>query len=302
MNLPEKVTMIEVGPRDGLQNEKKQVPTNAKIHFIKGLKEAGLKEMELTSFVSPKWVPQMSDAKEVIESCLDEDRNFVLAPNRKGIDRVYETDVKHVAVFVGVSSAFNKKNINKTTEESMEELKPILAELKQKGYFVRACISTAFYCPYDGKVDPDDVLALCTQFADYGVDELSVADTVGMANPQESYELFKRLNDELGDRLLLTAHFHDTRGMALANVFACLQAGISRFDASSGGLGGCPFAPGATGNVATEDVVYMLHQMGIETGIDLEKLLKAIQGISGHVSRDIESKYYKLNNQTHSVS
>ncbi len=302
MNLPEKVTMIEVGPRDGLQNEKKQVPTNAKIHFIKGLKEAGLKEIELTSFVSPKWVPQMSDAKEVIEACNDEERNFVLAPNRKGIDRIYETDVKHVAVFVGVSSAFNKKNINKTTEESMEELKPILAELKQKGYFVRACISTAFYCPYDGKVDPDDVLALCTQFADYGVDELSVADTIGMANPQESYTLFKRLNDQLGDRLLLTAHFHDTRGMALANVFACLQAGISRFDASSGGLGGCPFAPGATGNVATEDVVYMLHQMGIETGIDLEKLLKSIQGISGHVSRDIESKYYNLNNKTHSIS
>lgn len=302
MNLPDNVTIIEVGPRDGLQNEKRQVPTNAKISFIEGLKNAGIKEMELTSFVSPKWVPQMSDAKEVIEACADAERNFVLAPNRKGIERVYETDIKHVAVFVGVSSSFNKKNINKTTEESMEELKPILAELKQKGYFVRACISTAFYCPYDGKVEPDDVVALCTQFADYGVDELSVADTIGMASPLESYELFKKLNDELGDRLLLTAHFHDTRGMALANIFACLQAGVSRFDTSAGGLGGCPFAPGATGNVATEDVVYMLEQMEIDTGIDLPKLHKAIQGIAGHVSRDIESKYYNLNDKTHSHS
>lgn len=302
MNIPEKVTIIEVGPRDGLQNEKKQVPTDAKISFIKRLKNAGLKEMELTSFVSPKWVPQMGDAKEVIEACIDDERNFVLAPNRKGIDRVYETNVKHVAVFVGVSSSFNKKNINKTTEESMKELKPIIMELKQKGYFVRACISTAFYCPYDGKVDPEDVIVLCSQFADYGVDELSVADTIGMANPLESYNLFSKLNDKLGDRLLLTAHFHDTRGMALANVFASLQAGISRFDASSGGLGGCPFAPGASGNVATEDVVYMLEQMGIETGVNLPELHKAIQGISTHVSRKIDSKYFKLNDKTHSHS
>ncbi|WP_261129260.1 hydroxymethylglutaryl-CoA lyase [Bacillus sp. Marseille-Q3570] len=298
MNLPEKVTIIEVGPRDGLQNEKNQVPTDAKIKFIKELKNAGIKDMELTSFVSPKWVPQMSDAKEVIEACLDDRRNFVLTPNRKGIERLYETDGKDAAVFVGVSSTFNKKNINKTTDESMAELKPILTELKQKGYFIRACISTSFYCPYDGKVEPGDVVALCTQFADYGVDELSVADTIGMANPLESYQLFSELNAKLGDRLLLTAHFHDTRGMAIANIYACLQAGITRFDTSAGGLGGCPFAPGATGNVATEDVVYMLHQMGIETGIDLDQLLKAVQGITPHVSRKIESKYYNLIVQT----
>ncbi len=294
MNLPEKVTIIEVGPRDGLQNEKNQVPTDAKITFIKDLKNAGITEIELTSFVSPKWVPQMRDAKEVIDACLDDKRNFVLAPNRKGVERLYETEGKDVAVFVGVSSSFNKKNINKTTGESMADLKPILAELKQKGYFVRACISTSFYCPYDGKVDPKDVIALCTQFADFGVDELSVADTIGMANPLESYQLFNELHRQLGDRVLLTAHFHDTRGMALANIYACLQAGITRFDTSAGGLGGCPFAPGATGNVATEDVVFMLHQMGIGTGIDLKALHKAIQGISEHVTRNIETKYYNL--------
>ncbi|WP_257347864.1 hydroxymethylglutaryl-CoA lyase [Pseudalkalibacillus decolorationis] len=287
MNIPEEVTIIEVGPRDGLQNEKNQVPTEAKVAFIKALKNAGIKEMELTSFVSPKWVPQMSDAKDVIEAGLDSDRNFVLAPNRKGIDRIYDTDVKHVAVFVGVSSSFNKKNINKTTEESMNELQPIIKELKEKGYFVRACISTSFYCPYEGKIDPVDTVALCSQFVEFGVDELSVADTVGMANPLESYELFDRLHNNLGDKVLLTGHFHDTRGMALANIYACLQAGITRFDSSSGGLGGCPFSPGATGNVATEDVVFMLEQMGIRTGISLTGIAEAVDIINPHISRPI---------------
>lgn len=294
MNLPEEVTLIEVGPRDGLQNEQNQVPTAKKIEFINALKSAGIKEMELTSFVSPKWVPQMSDAKEVISACLDGGRNFVLAPNRKGIDLIYDTNVKHVAVFVGVSSSFNKKNINKSTKESMDELEPIIKELKGKGYFVRACISTSFHCPYEGEIDPADTVALCAQFVDFGVDELSVADTIGMANPLESYELFNRLKTTLGDRVLLTGHFHDTRGMALANIYACLQAGITRFDCSSGGLGGCPFAPGATGNVATEDVVFMLEQMGIRTGISLDGIAEAVDIISPHISRAIGSNMYHL--------
>lgn len=294
MNLPNRVSIIEVGPRDGLQNEKNLLPTEEKIAFIHKLKEAGIKEMELTSFVSPKWVPQMADANDVITNCLDDTRNFVLAPNRKGIDRLYETDCKAVAVFVGVSETFNKKNINKTTSESMEELSPIIGELKEKGYFVRACISTSFYCPYDGKMKEDDVVSLCQQFASLGVDELSVADTNGMANPQEVFSLFTKLKAALPETLL-TAHFHDTRGMAIANVFSALQAGITRFDTSAGGLGGCPFAPGATGNVATEDVVFMLHQMGIETGVDLNKVVDAIAVIEPHLSRPIDSKYYKLN-------
>ncbi|TLS35675.1 hydroxymethylglutaryl-CoA lyase [Pseudalkalibacillus caeni] len=293
MNLPEKVTLIEVGPRDGLQNESNQVPTEAKISFIKSLKKAGIQEMELTSFVSPKWVPQMKDASEIIENCLDETRNYVLAPNRKGVDRVMETECKNIALFVGVSETFNKKNINKTTKESLEELIPIIKELKENGFFVRTCISTAFYCPYEGKVDPKNVLDLCREFVESGVDELSVADTIGMANPKDSYNLFSLLKKELPS-VLLTAHFHDTRGMALANIFACLQAGVTRFDSSAGGLGGCPFAPGATGNVATEDVVYMLHQMGIQTGINLDQLLEAVDGIKEYVSRPIESKYYRV--------
>lgn len=293
MQLPKQVTIIEVGPRDGLQNEKSLIPTEAKIDFIKKLKMAGLQEMELTSFVSPKWVPQMKDAEEIITSCLDESRNIVLAPNRKGIERLYETNCKAVAVFVGVSESFNRKNINKTTAESMEELKPLIRELKEKGYFVRACISTSFYCPYEGKVEEESVLKLCSTFVQYGVDELSVADTIGKANPKEVFSLFSRLKKELPNTIL-TAHFHDTRGMALANVLAALQAGIDRFDTSAGGLGGCPFAPGATGNVATEDVVYMMEKMGISTGVDLSKLVEAVDVIKPHLTRSIESKFYRL--------
>ncbi|TCJ05588.1 hydroxymethylglutaryl-CoA lyase [Cytobacillus praedii] len=294
LQLPAKVTIIEVGPRDGLQNEKAFVPTEIKKDFIRGLKSAGLTEMELTSFVSPKWVPQMGDAAEIVVDCLDtETRNIVLAPNRKGIERVYMTNCKAVAVFVGVSNTFNRKNINKSTQESMAELIPIIGELKEKGYFVRACISTAFYCPYEGKIEPEDTLSLCRQFVDAGVDELSVADTIGMAAPHESFALFRSLKRDFADTLL-TAHFHDTRNLALTNIFAALQAGIDRFDTSAGGLGGCPFAPGAAGNAATEDVVNMLERMGIQTNVNLEKLVEAISIVVPHLSRSIESAFYRL--------
>jgi hydroxymethylglutaryl-CoA lyase len=268
MSLPKAVTIIEVGPRDGLQNENQFVPTEAKITFINLLKNAGFTEMELTSFVSPKWVPQMKDAKDIVSACSDSFRNIVLAPNQKGIELARELQCDAVAVFVGVSNTFNKKNINKTTDESMQELAPIISQLKNENRFVRACISTSFYCPYEGKMKEEDTIALCKQFVEAGVDELSVADTIGMANPKDVYSLFSKLNQLFAD-VLLTAHFHDTRGMAIANIYAALQAGVSRFDSSAGGLGGCPFAKGATGNVATEDVVFMLHEMGIETNIDM---------------------------------
>ncbi|PLR99828.1 hydroxymethylglutaryl-CoA lyase [Bacillus sp. T33-2] len=295
LHLPGQVTIIEVGPRDGLQNEKSFVPTEVKKQFILALREAGISEMELTSFVSPKWVPQMSDAAEIAAGCLEEvTRNIVLAPNKKGIERVYMTGFKAVAVFVGVSDSFNKKNINKATADSMAEVKPLIGELKDKGFFVRACISTAFYCPYEGKVTEDAAVSLCREFVLAGADELSVADTIGMASPDESYSLFSRLVTEFPEKMI-TAHFHDTRKLALANIFAALQAGITRFDTSAGGLGGCPFAPGAAGNAATEDVVYMLHRMGIRTGIDLEKIVNAVGIIEPHLSRPIESTYYRLN-------
>jgi hydroxymethylglutaryl-CoA lyase len=296
--MPSKVTIIEVGPRDGLQNEKSFVPTDVKKEFIKSLKKAGLTEMELTSFVSPKWVPQMGDAAEIVADCLDDQaRDIVLAPNRKGVDRVYMTECKAVALFVGVSNTFNKKNINKTTQESMNELIPIIGELKEKGYFVRACISTAFYCPYEGKVEIEDTVSLCRQFVEAGADELSVADTIGMAAPHESYALFSRLKKEFPN-ILMTAHFHDTRKMALTNIYAALQAGVDRFDTSAGGLGGCPFAPGAAGNAATEDVVYMLERMGIETNVNLDQLVEAVKIVVPHITRPIESTYYRLQTQS----
>ncbi|MFJ7826188.1 hydroxymethylglutaryl-CoA lyase [Psychrobacillus sp. NPDC096623] len=292
-SLPNKVTIIEVGPRDGLQNEKNEVSTEVKLAYIEKLQQAGIEEMELTSFVSPKWVPQMKDANVIVTQVKKMGRQIVLTPNKKGVELATQSGAQNFAVFVGVSNSFNKKNINKTTKESMDELMPIVEKLLQEGHFVRACISTAFYCPYEGKIDPSDTLALCKEFVSWGVNELSVADTIGMANPQESYELFKMLKNEF-PATLITAHFHDTRKMGIANILASLQAGIDRFDTSTGGLGGCPFAPGATGNVATEDVVNMLHQMGIRTNINLDSLLKAVEVIEPFVSRPIDTGMYSL--------
>ncbi len=291
--LPNNVTIIEVGPRDGLQNEKKHVHEEDKIAFIEALQNAGINEMELTSFVSPKWVPQMADAKSIVGKSKKQGRQFVLVPNALGAELALEAGAKSIAVFVGVSNSFNKNNINRTTDESLAELAPIISKLKHENIFVRACISTAFYCPYEGKIDPTDVIALCKRFSQMGVDELSVADTIGMANPRESYELFKQLKETLPN-VLLTAHFHDTRKMAMANIFASLQAGVNRFDTSAGGLGGCPFAPGATGNVATEDVVHMLDSLNIHTGIDVKKVCEAVSIIAPHVSRPIDTGMYRL--------
>jgi hydroxymethylglutaryl-CoA lyase len=291
--LPKNVTIIEVGPRDGLQNEKKHVEESAKLAFIDALQGAGIEEMELTSFVSPKWVPQMADAKAIVEKSKKIGRQFVLAPNEKGAELAIEAGARSIAVFVGVSNTFNKKNINRTTAESVDSLEPVFMKLKKDGIFIRACISTAFYCPYEGKIEIEDVVALCKRFVAMGADELSVADTIGMANPRESYELFKKLKEELPN-VLLTAHFHDTRKMATANIFASLQAGVDRFDTSAGGLGGCPFAPGATGNVATEDIVNMLDSLGIETGIDVKRVCEAVRVIAPYVSRPIDTGMYRL--------
>lgn len=292
-SLPKNATIIEVGPRDGLQNEGKLVKAENKLQFIAALQEAGIQEMELTSFVSPKWVPQMADAKEIVAQTKQVGRQFVLTPNERGITAALDAGAQSLAVFVGVSNSFNKKNINKTTEESMEALKPLILDLKNQGIFVRACISTAFYCPFEGAISPEATIALCRQFVDWGVDELSVADTIGMANPKESYELFTDLLEAFPE-VLMTAHFHDTRRMALANITAALQAGVTRFDASAGGLGGCPFAPGATGNVATEDVVNMLHRMDVQTGIDLDLLCQAIEKIEPHVTNPVATGMYTL--------
>lgn len=289
--LPKKVTIIEVGPRDGLQNESKHIDIRNKLIFIKKLQSAGITEMELTSFVSPKWVPQMADANEIMKHTKKVGRQFVLAPNQLGAERALSAGANCVAVFVGVSDTFNQKNINRSTANSLAALVPVFSKLKEQGIFIRACISTAFYCPYEGKIEEDKVIALCQSFISMGADELSIADTIGMANPLESYTLFKRLKETF-PTILLTAHFHDTQKMAIANIYTALQAGIDRFDTSAGGLGGCPFAPGATGNVATEDVVHMLNTLQIETGIDVEKVCAAVESIAPYVARPIQSGMY----------
>lgn len=292
-SLPNNATIIEVGPRDGLQNEAAPVSTETKLAFIGALQGAGVSEMELTSFVSPKWVPQMADAKEIVARAEKVGRQFVLTPNARGIEAATEAGADAYAVFVGVSNTFNQKNINKSTQESMDALEPLIKDLKVEGKFVRACISTAFYCPFEGAIDPKETIELCRQFVELGVDEVSVADTIGMANPKESYELFAELKKEFPDTLI-SAHFHDTRKMALANISAALQAGVDRFDSSAGGLGGCPFAPGATGNVATEDVVNMLHRMGVETSIDVDALCEAVAEIEPHLSGPVQTGMYTL--------
>lgn len=292
-SLPKTATIIEVGPRDGLQNEARTVHTKDKLDFIEALQQSGIREMELTSFVSPKWVPQMADARDVVAGAKKTGRQFVLTPNERGINSAMEAGAESIAVFVGVSNSFNEKNINKTTDQSMETLKPLIIKAKQDGVFVRACISTAFHCPFEGKIDPQKTIDLCQQFVDWGVDELSVADTIGLANPQESHELFSQLKRQF-PQVLIAAHFHDTRRMALANAYAALLAGIDRFDASAGGLGGCPFAPGATGNVASEDLIHMFHRMGVDTGVDLDKLYEAISLIEPHVSNPLQTGMYTL--------
>lgn len=236
----------------------------------------------------------MKDASTVANTFQsDTCRNIVLVPNQKGLEKALQANCRSVALFIGVSDTFNQKNINKNTKEAVQTLLPLIQQLKQQECFIRTCISTAFYCPYEGKIHERDVLALCESFVEAGVNELSVADTIGMANPKDVFSLFSKLKQNF-PHTLLAAHFHDTRGLAIANIYAALQAGINRFDSSAGGLGGCPFAKGATGNVATEDLVFMLHEMGISTSINEEKLLEAVAFIAPHISRPIESKQYSL--------
>lgn len=292
-SLPKFVTLIEVGPRDGLQNEKNSIPTDQKLDFIHALQKAGIEEMEVTSFVSPKWVPQMADSAEIMERVDRHGRQLVLTPNARGIDNAVSAGASGMAVFVGVSDTFNQHNINRTTDESVEALRPLVEQLKREHHFVRACISTAFHCPYEGVIPLHQTVDLCRQFVEMGVDELSVADTDGMANPEDSFSLFTELKRLFPDTLL-TAHFHDTRKLGLVNIYASLQAGIDRFDTSAGGLGGCPFAPGATGNVATEDVLYLLKSIDIETGIDMDQVCAAVDQLAPYLSRPIDTAMYNL--------
>jgi hydroxymethylglutaryl-CoA lyase len=292
MNVPKKVEIIEVGPRDGLQNEANFIPTEDKISLINALNKTGIKRMEATSFVHPTYVPQMKDAKEVLEGIVQapDIQYMALVPNKRGFDRAIEQGVRAVSLVVGASNSFNLKNVKMTREESIQKLEDVILKAKAEDVFVRYNIATAFWCPFEGIMDSSLVLEIAKRIDRLGVDEIVFCDTIGRANPKQVYLLLKDMM-EMQPAAMITAHFHDTYGLAQANIIAALQAGVTRFDASIGGLGGCPFAPGAAGNVATEDVVFMMNELGIETGIDLESLQSCLGLIRKISNRDLMSHY-----------
>jgi hydroxymethylglutaryl-CoA lyase len=294
VKLPERVTVYEVGPRDGLQNESRQVPTADKIRLIDALVGAGVGAIEITSFVSPKWIPQLGDAAEVARGVIRKDgvRMSALVPNRTGLDAALAAGMKEIAVFISASETHNKKNVNKTIAETLKAFELVVGPAAAAGLRVRAYVSTVFGCPYEGDVDPVRVVELCGQLIDLGVHQLSISDTIGVANPRQVEEV---LGLVLAKHPLSTiaVHFHDTQGTALANCVVALGMGVSTIDSAIGGLGGCPYAPGASGNLATDDLVAMLHSMGIETGIDLDKLVEASRLAASFVGHDLPSKYLK---------
>ncbi len=285
-SLPTEVTVYEVGPRDGLQNESIPVPTAAKIAFISNLIDAGLRRIEVTSFVHPKWIPQLADADQVCAGLPEhtQARFSALVPNLRGLERAEKTRVHDVAIFLSASETHNQKNIHRSVQESLDEYVAVIAAAKKAGKGVRGYVSTVFGCPYEGKVPKAQVRRVVDALLAMGVDELSLGDTIGVATPIEVRDLSRELLAAYPAQAI-ALHLHNTRGTALANVLAGLDAGVRTFDSTAGGLGGCPYAPGASGNLATEDLVYMLHGMGISTGIDLLKLARtslALQPLIGH--------------------
>ncbi len=285
-HLPERVQITEVGPRDGLQNEPEFVPTEIKAEFIRRLAAAGLKRIEITSFVNPKWIPPLRDCAEVGRqfSRMEGVETTALVPNLKGLEGADEAGMREIVLFLSATESHNKANINKDIAETLRQFAELIPEAKRRGMRVTAGISTAFGCPYEGDVDPERVIAIARELLDSGVDRLFLGDTIGVANPLQVKRLLERLY-ALVEPDLVSLHFHDTQGTAVANAVAALEMGITRFDGSVGGLGGCPYAPGASGNVPTENLVYTFREMGVDTGIDLDMLLEVgayIQEQLGH--------------------
>ncbi|MDV2580722.1 hydroxymethylglutaryl-CoA lyase [Alkalibacillus haloalkaliphilus] len=291
MNRSKQVQIKEVGPRDGLQNEKKEIATEDKIEWINRMSESGLSYIEITSFVHPKWIPQLKDAVEVAQSIERKDgvTYAALVPNMKGLERAIEADVDEVSIFMSASESHNKNNINKSISETYPVLKEVVDEAKKAGKSVRGYVSTVFGCPYEGNVDEHQVIDVCDNLFNMGIDELSIGDTIGVANPTQVEHVLSEFEKHFSkDQLAL--HFHDTRGLALANTVVALQLGYHIFDSALGGLGGCPYAKGASGNVATDDLAHMLQQMGLEQSIDLNKLQEAAQFIESKLDQPLPSK------------
>lgn len=291
-NLPAEVTIIEVGPRDGLQNEKSILKTEDKVKFIKMLADSGLTEIEATSFVRSDKIPQMGDADKLFPeiSKINGVNSPCLVPNLKGLEKALAVGVKEIAVFSATSETFNSKNINASIDESLERIKAVCEEAKKHGLKIRGYVSTAFGCPYEGETSVEKLIEVSRALLKLGAYEVSIGDTIGVATPaQVQYIVNKLLTNFKKDQIAL--HFHDTRGMALSNILTALTLGINKFDSSAGGLGGCPYAKGATGNVATEDLVYLLNSLGIKSNVDIEKLAEASEFILGKLNRKTSSKY-----------
>ena len=293
MTLPKSVTIVEMGARDGLQNEHVVVSAVDKIRYIDLLSETGLRWIEATSFVSPKAIPQLADSAEVFNGIRKAPgiRYPVLVPNMKGYARAKEAGADAIAVFTAASENFTKRNINMTIDESLETFREVVASGKRDGMWVRGYVSTAFGSPFGDEVTPAMVVDVSEKLMAMGCDELSIGDTIGVGVPSQVEALVPALNDAIPLEQI-AFHFHDTRGTALANLYAALRLGVSIFDSSAGGLGGCPYAPGATGNVGTEDVLYLLQSMGVETGIDIAKVRAASRFIRGVLGHDLTSKAF----------
>lgn len=295
LQLPDRVNIVEVGPRDGLQNESNPVPTPTKVDFINQLSASGLSCIEVTSFVSPKWIPQLADASEVYKN-IDHKKGVnypVLVPNERGMERALEAGVKTIAIFNAASETFNQKNINATIADTFRRLETVVTMAKKENITIRGYVSCVLGCPYEGNIKPEAVSIVARDMHALGCYEISLGDTIGIGTPLRACRLLEAVSCHVAlDELAV--HFHDTRGQALANVLACLEYGVTTVDASAGGLGGCPYAEGASGNLATEDLVYMLHGMGIQTGVDLDGLIAAGRFISQSMGREPASRMGRL--------
>jgi hydroxymethylglutaryl-CoA lyase len=291
MDLPKKVKIVEVGPRDGLQNEKETIPADVKIELVNRLTQAGFPNIEAASFVSPKWVPQMATSTDVMAGITRKPGVVysVLVPNMKGFDAAIAAKANEIVIFGAASEAFSQKNINCSIAESIERFREVAEAAKQHGLLLRGAVSCALGCPYQGEVSADSVADVVRRLRDIGCDEIDIADTIGVGTPRKVQAIIERAAREFPIERL-SGHFHDTYGQALANIYASMEVGISIFHSSVAGLGGCPYAKGATGNVSTEDVLFMMQGVGIETGIDLNAVVDAGQFISKHLGRKAVSR------------
>ncbi|KUJ69214.1 hydroxymethylglutaryl-CoA lyase [Streptomyces albus subsp. albus] len=299
--LPARVRIHEVGARDGLQNEKAVVPVEIKAEFIRRLAQAGLTTIEATSFVHPKWVPQLADAEQLVPLLDGVDAELpVLVPNERGLDRAIALGVRRIAVFGSATETFAQRNLNRTVEESLAMFQPVVARAREAGLHVRGYLSMCFGDPWEGPVPVSQVVSVASRLMELGCDELSLGDTIGVATPGHVRELLARLNEAGLPTERLAVHFHDTYGQALANTLAALEHGVTCVDASAGGLGGCPYAKSATGNLATEDLVWMLHGLGIETGVDLGRLTATSVWMAAHLGRPSPSRAVRALSQKES--